>query len=291
MQRFPPKTIMFAADLAPSSSTALEAAKYLARRWRSRLEFVHVDAAAVHAGPSLMPEAGALWWPWADYHVWREQRVRKLVEDFPSARLTIRRVPGWPPATLADLAGPTTAGLVVMGTHGYAGLDRALFGSLAEAVIRRARVPVLAVHRRKSPFRIERILAPWNGRLYATAALLVAARWAESLGARLDVLHVTPPWAAAEGLAPWVRRRLDGLLGRGRAPRWSLRVISGDSRDVVLNEAAPGRCDLVVLSAHRRPLSNDFVMGSTVERVLRHSPVAVLAVPSTGAAAKTPARR
>ncbi|MFI5303113.1 MAG: universal stress protein, partial [Polyangiales bacterium] len=38
------------------------------------------------------------------------------------------------------------ADLVVMGTHGRKGADRALLGSVAEKVLRTASVPVLTVH-------------------------------------------------------------------------------------------------------------------------------------------------
>ena len=38
------------------------------------------------------------------------------------------------------------AGLIALGTHGRKGLSRALIGSVAEKVVRTARVPVLAVH-------------------------------------------------------------------------------------------------------------------------------------------------
>ncbi len=38
------------------------------------------------------------------------------------------------------------ADLIVMGTHGRRGLERALLGSVAEKVVRMARIPVLTVH-------------------------------------------------------------------------------------------------------------------------------------------------
>lgn len=37
------------------------------------------------------------------------------------------------------------ADLLVLGTHGYRGLDRVLLGSVAESVLRRAQVPLLVV--------------------------------------------------------------------------------------------------------------------------------------------------
>ena len=41
------------------------------------------------------------------------------------------------------------AELIVMGTHGRSGLDRVLFGSVAEGVVRHAPVPVLLIRQNK----------------------------------------------------------------------------------------------------------------------------------------------
>lgn len=281
---FPPKDILVPADLSGPSMAALAAAKSLARLWRAPLTLVHVEQPmpSVWGVEQGMPLAtNGRWLPWTDYHEWREEKLRKAVADFPGARVKIRTVIGWPPAELADLARGKPSDLVIMGTHGYAGFDRVLFGSLAEAVVRRARVPVLVVPQGAPP-RISRILAPWNAQPYATQALLYARDLAKSLGARLDVLHVAPPWIAAKTFEPKMRRRLETILGRGRAPRWDLRLLSGDPRSVILAQAEPRRCGLLVLAAHRRPLSSDFVLGSTAERALRHARTAVLAVPSVG---------
>jgi nucleotide-binding universal stress UspA family protein len=45
-----------------------------------------------------------------------------------------------------ETAEEVKAGLIVMGTHGRRGLPRALIGSVAEKVVRTAKVPVLTVH-------------------------------------------------------------------------------------------------------------------------------------------------
>jgi nucleotide-binding universal stress UspA family protein len=273
--------ILVPVDLSRPSLSALAAAKFLARRWGASLEIVHVTdlpMGPLGVGPGMPLVTTASSWPWKDFHEWREVRLKRLLADFPAGRRRIRALLGWPPAALADLARGKSADLVVMGTHGYAGLDRALFGSTAEAVIRRARVPVLAVRARTRPFRIARVLAPWNGRPYATEALLLARDLARSMGASLEVLHVAPPHGEERGLPAKLRARLGAVLGRGR---WTARLRRGDPRRVILEEAKPGRYDLLVLAAHRRPFSSDLVLGSTAERVLRHSRVSVLAVPST----------
>lgn len=208
-----------------------------------------------------------------------ERRLKDAAAGFPAERLSVRTLHGWPIRAALDRAA-AGAGLLVIGTHGREGLDRALLGSLAEGIVRAARVPVLTVRESKAPLRLARVLAPWNGRPYATRALRHAQALARDLGAELRVLHVVPKGTSIESAAPGLGRRLESLLGRGGRGRWSARVRVGDARRHIVREANSGRYGLVVLSAHRRPFSTDVVLGSTVERVLRHSRVPVLSVPS-----------
>lgn len=61
------------------------------------------------------------------------------------AKLEATLADGDPRETIASHADPSRCDLVVMGTHGRTGLSRLLLGSVAEWVIRHARVPVMTV--------------------------------------------------------------------------------------------------------------------------------------------------
>jgi len=279
MKRFPPRRIIVAADLSAPSLSALDAAKALARRWGAMLEIVYVQhplPLTAWVGPDGVPMAAPPMMEEPKRKI--EEKLRKAAAGFPAERLKLRTVQGWPPAALLELARPERADLMVMGTHGYAGLDRLLTGSVAEAVLRRARIPVLAVPERRSVPGALRVLAPWNGRPYATRALRWARELSRSLRATLEVLHVEEHGAKMRGDRSALRRRLAPVLGAG--PDWSLRARRGDARSLIVSEANSGRYGFVVLSAHRRSFAADFVLGSTIERLLRHSAVPVLAVPS-----------
>ena len=279
MKRFPPKRILVAADLSAPSLSALDAAKTLAMQWDAALEIVYVQQPPLLVAP-IGPDAISLSAPSVMQESSRivEERLRKAAVGFPADRLKLRTVRGWPPAALLELARPERADLMVMGTHGYAGLDRLLTGSVAEAVMRRAHIPVLAVPERKRVSDVSRVLAPWNGRPYATRALRWARELARALGATLDVLLVKEPGAAFEQDDEALEKQLVSLLGAGSD--WTLRTRKGDARAHIVAEANSGRCELAVLSAHRRPFAADFVLGSTIERLMRHSKIPVFAVPS-----------
>lgn len=208
-----------------------------------------------------------------------ERRLRDAASGFPPERLTVRTLHGWPIGAALERAA-ASADLLVLGTHGYSGLDRLLLGSVAEAVVRSSPVPVLTVHASRSPLRAARVLAPWNGLPHATRALRYASALARGLGAELRVLRVVPKGKPVASAAPGLGRTLEDVLGPAGPGRWSLRVRTGDAREHIVREANSGRYGLVVLSAHRRPFSTDAVLGSAVERTMRHSRIPVLAVPS-----------
>ena len=53
---------------------------------------------------------------------------------------------GVPWEEVIGAASQVKADLIIMGTHGRRGLDRALLGSVAEKVVRMSTIPVLTVH-------------------------------------------------------------------------------------------------------------------------------------------------
>lgn len=278
MKRFPPRRILVAADLSAPSLSALDAAKSLALRWDAALEIVHVQHPKFLApwiGFDRMPPSV----PAAAEEPRRmvEARLRRAAAGFPPERLKLRTIHGWPPAALLELARPERADLLVMGTHGRGGLGRLVAGSVSEGVVRGASIPVLVVPDKKAVAGGGRVLAPWNGTPYATRALRWARELTRSLGSTMDVLHVDEEGRPIESDAAMCRRLVAAL---GTGPEWTLRKRAGDARVRIVGEANSGRYELAVLSAHRRPFAADFVLGSTAERVLRHSAIPVLAVPS-----------
>lgn len=56
---------------------------------------------------------------------------------------TVEIVSGQPWRRIVEVAGESDCDLIVMGTHGRTGVERALLGSVAENVVRQAPVPVL----------------------------------------------------------------------------------------------------------------------------------------------------
>jgi len=283
MIKFPPSRILVPLDFSELSLTALENAKDLARRFGSSLDLVYVqtmplslDGFQLDGGAALVP---GLMQQMDDFRRWREDKMRQALSNFPASRAKVRSLLGWPPVKIANLASGRGPDLVVMGTHGYGGLDRALFGSVAEAVVRRAEVPVLTTHP-TAKLRMLKILVPCNMEGYADKALAYAIEWGRRLGSRVGVLYVAPNSMREEYAKKLLANHLETVLGKKVAGKLDIFVRHGDPRQEILESAARGKFDLIVISAHRKPVLSEFVLGSTAERILRHSPIPVLSIPS-----------
>ena len=74
---------------------------------------------------------------------------RQHMQGCPKYEFRIRS--GDPAGEILKIIDSETIDLVVMGTHGYKGLEHRIFGSVAEKVLRNSSVPVLTVN----PYRLK----------------------------------------------------------------------------------------------------------------------------------------
>lgn len=141
------KRIGCSVDFSPESRLAMEQAAELATRFGAELTLVHVDDRS--EGPttdatlsgSVSLQRGKL-------------ELERLLGEWTEAarRLTSRPVEfallsGDPAGELLKAAATRPFDVIVMGTHGRPELDRLLFGSVAQAVVRDARCSVVVVRR------------------------------------------------------------------------------------------------------------------------------------------------
>jgi nucleotide-binding universal stress UspA family protein len=137
----PIKTILYTTDFSKSSEVALDVARGLARGFGARLVALHVGSQPLNStGGAMM----AL--PPQPEEFGRDEllaRLAKFVAGDGGVRTETELVFGEPVTEILCTAERLGADLVVMGTHGRTGLLRALMGSIAEQVLRRAPCPVI----------------------------------------------------------------------------------------------------------------------------------------------------
>ncbi len=66
-------------------------------------------------------------------------------ENFPGINATGHVLIGYAAEEIVNKAEEVQADMIIMGTHGRKGLDRFLFGSVAEKVVKNAKQPVLTI--------------------------------------------------------------------------------------------------------------------------------------------------
>jgi universal stress protein A len=149
---------------------------------------------------------------------------------------------------------------------------------------------------------LQKILVPTDLSACSSQALAQAQEFASVFGASIDLLYV---WSAPALVAPesvitgvginkqplldWVRESATAQLTKfeseaklaGIAVRSSV-CEAGDPATAIVERAASGKYDLLVLGTHGRTGLSHVLMGSVAEKVVRRAPCPVLTVRALG---------
>lgn len=285
MKQFKPKIIVAGFDFSDCSTTAVEFAGRFAQAWSARLIVIHAAPVPSLSGAPYVSSA-KVESSFAHDRADLEGQVSMRMQDvFPSERLPgIRVAHGEPSETILTAAEEEHADVIVVGTEGRGGLKRLALGSVAEQLLRLARIPVLTM--RCNPessgrsLSVRQVLCPVNYSSVAGAAFEHAVAVAKHFAAELTVMHLVEDPAEAEDLSR-ERERLRVWVGEAGPPETHLRlrVQTGDAADQVLQYAVNHHIDLIVLGAQHKKFRDTTVLGSTTERVTRQAICPVLTVP------------
>lgn len=291
-----PQRIVVGVDFSDAS---FEAARWTSRHLGRGMELVLAHVIAIPEPPPIMRGR----FPRRDLVVetvreGADKRLRELSKSLSADRIWLEIREGDVATGIADIARSFDATLLVVGAHGdRPGLSGEL-GSSAERLVRTSDVPVLLVARpgAKPP---AQILAPVDDAPAALEALRWAARLSEQLDARVIVLHVvaaglmTHVLAAAAVVSGSPPVEPGGTHAAAAASdRWlDIALRAGVRADRVTSEVAFGEAALEIIAAAKRLDAGLIVMGrrgaggvrravlgSVVDKVLRHAPCPVLVV-------------
>lgn len=135
------KELLVASDFSDATTNAIAYAKAIAKRFGSHIVLAHVSDPS---NPIPIPEGG-----WVE-----DDGAARVAEEVEAAGVALRtegfsadavNVYGSVRDEIQALTKAHHADLIVMGTHGRRGLNRLLFGSEAEGVLRHSGQPVLIV--------------------------------------------------------------------------------------------------------------------------------------------------
>jgi nucleotide-binding universal stress UspA family protein len=136
----PIRTVLHPTDFSKHSDYAFRLACALTHDYGARLVILHVAAPPVDGyGEGILPPQRE------DYLRPLCDRLNRLKPPDPTVAVEYQLVEGDAAAEILRTAAATQCDVIVLGTHGRAGLARLLLGSTAEQVVRRAPCPVLTV--------------------------------------------------------------------------------------------------------------------------------------------------
>lgn len=142
-----PKLILVPTDFRAPSAQALRYGAALAERFSAHLLVIHADT-FVPPVDFTISAAGVFDMPREELVEAAREQLQTFAETHISRSVPydVRVLLGNPIDAIVMQASETGADLIVMGTHGRTGLRRLLIGSVTEAVMRLAPVPVIVVH-------------------------------------------------------------------------------------------------------------------------------------------------
>lgn len=149
---------------------------------------------------------------------------------------------------------------------------------------------------------IKKILCPVDFFPASDAAVTYAAGLAGNYDARLHLLHVVTPIVAGtheftfdmtdliksmEKAAAVEMNKIANLVKAAGVP-FDTEIRTGDVYNEIKNAIAAQKPELVVMGTHGRRGVERWFMGSTTEKLMRHSPVPLVTISATGERASVP---
>ncbi len=287
MSQFPNKCILTATDFSEYSKVALDICLGVSRCMKTKLYVLHTIEKFPHDYRHLLSRAAH-----ADMKQKLEEKaMRRIKAMIPVELLECGDVIpivkfGKPFLEIIQVAKEKKVDLLAIGTHGRAGMDRIILGSVAERIVRKARCPVMVVRGRKY-VGFKRIIVPIDLSDCSRIALEYAVATARAHSSKLTILHVyegsyVEPYikaANSEEEADGIIKEIE-LVNETKYDEFLKTVdLSGVEYEKLLKKGIPEtdivetameqQANLIVMGTHGRSGIKHILIGSTAEEVVR----------------------
>ena len=283
------RKILYPTDFSHASQPALRHAMELCRRFDAELILAHVRTP--FSDDPNRPE----------YHFIDEGRYSAFIQaeldkasEGLAGDLRVSTVIGRdvsPANGILRVAAEQNVDMIAMGTHGRSGLGHFFLGSVAERVVRYAKVPVLTVAAKRDGYKDQpvysKILATYDFSVHSNEAVRRAKELADAYGAQLLVLYVIEQEIHPGYYEVWkvsvrnempeiqreARRALEKVLGEVPVEGAEIHVEIGEGDGRIHRDikrfARAHEIDLIVMGTYGLSGIEHMLLGSTTERVLR----------------------
>jgi nucleotide-binding universal stress UspA family protein len=301
------KKLLVPLDRSLLAEQAIGRAASLARAVGAALELVLVH--------EPFPFGGFKDIPWATDWMHDEQYLEVIAAELRASvglEVTHSVLQGGPADMIGLRANEVKADLIVMTSHGRTGLSRAWLGSVADALVRHAAIPVLmlrardAVIERSTPAPpLKHILVPHDGSALSADVLPTAVDLGRANGARITLFRVVLPVpllrlldvampfgtlplrneAATEELTVRLRNELEQAATRlADHEMIDVRanvVVDEHPAEAIVDFARTHDVDAIAMSTHGHGVSR-WLLGSVADKVVRGAGLPVLLRRPTG---------
>ena len=179
-------------------------------------------------------------------------------------------------AEILSLIDENGSDAVVIGTHGRTGLSRVVLGSVAEGLLRRSHIPVVAVHE-DDESRMGPIAVALDASPASRAALEAAIAIADARGLPLLVTHVCNE-ASPDPVR--INTLLNDAAERIRSRGLTVHLVLREGRTAreLLDVVEKRECCMIVVGTHGRALPARMVLGSVAVALVERANVPVMTV-------------
>ena len=292
--------VLVPTDFSPSSIPAFRYAIEWAKVFEAQLTLLHVHSLQ----PGLEIDSGIAHKYLEEQRNLAREELEKLLaearQQVPLASMELQA--GLPSECICQVAREKQCDLIVMGTHGWTGFNRVLFGSVADRVIQRAPCPVLSIPHREDtavsamhPLEIlpRHVVLPLEFSDCSMDAYEYAVQIAKWFDAPLTLVHAIEPLSYSLDFTlthpleektnrEKVEKRLANLAAvlseQGLSAGYEL--LDKSTVNGILETSAVQQADLIIMGTHGRKGISRMVLGSTASKVLEESPYPVLTVKS-----------
>ena len=287
MSQFANKCVLVATDFSEYSKVALDICLGVSKCMKTKLYVLHTIEKFPHDYKHLLSSARHT----NMKQKLEEEAMEKIKEMIPGELLEKEDIVpvvrfGKPFIEIIQIAKEKKVDLLAVGTHGRAGVDRVILGSVAERIVRKAGCSVMVI-RGKKYVGFKRIIVPIDFSDCSKRALEYAAATARAHSSKLTILHVfeesfVKPYvnaANSEEEANEIIKEIErvndskydeflktiGLEGVD----YEKLLIKGIPETEIVEIAMEQQANLIVMGTHGRSGIKHLLIGSTAEEVVR----------------------
>lgn len=305
------KKILCAVDFSDHSNRVLSYGKALAAEFNAEICLCHVISLGYLVYGHIPPHEDH-----TGMEVHRMEQATKSLESLSKEfdmSCEIKVCTGHPAEEIARIAKEDNIDIVLAATHGGSGVKRFLLGSVTERLVKILSCPFLVLDPKKenqdlvqNGIHLKRILIGCDFSPDSSLAVEYAQSLAQEFQAQLFLGHVIPTveyfgagtteylnaqeefftgWHDAyqgrrQSIIDLIEKKLLNLVGKGSQDWCSheIVVLEGKPYQELLKYAEKNKIDMIVLGARGHSLLEEFIIGSTADRIISRSPCPVMAI-------------